>query len=177
MNTSFTAQTRIDTPLGALTLAATAHGLAGAWFDAQAHHPGALQAPVDSGQRWLAQARRELDEYFAGQRRSFTVPLDAQGTPFQASVWQALRRIGCGQLHSYGAIAQEIGRPAAARAVGAAVGRNPISVIVPCHRVVGRAGALTGYAGGLPRKEALLLLEGVAPEVKGRVLAALPLLA
>ena len=162
MNTSFAAQSRVDTPLGPLTLAATTDGLAGAWFDAQAHHPGALNAPVDASQRWLAQATRELADYFAGRRNRFSVALDPQGTAFQISVWQALQRIACGQLHSYGAIAEELGRPAAARAVGAAVGRNPISVIVPCHRVVGRDGALTGYAGGLPRKEALLMLEGVA---------------
>ena len=164
MKTTFASQSRIDSPLGPLTLAATARGLAGAWFDGQAHHPGELDAPVDKQQRWLQQAARELDEYFAGQRRSFSVSLDPQGTAFQASVWLALRRIACGQLHSYGAIAEEIGRPAAARAVGAAVGRNPISVIVPCHRVVGRNGALTGYAGGLPRKEALLVLEGASLE-------------
>ncbi len=162
MNTSFAAQSRIDTPLGPLTLAATPDGLAGAWFDGQAHHPGELNAPVDASQRWLAQAARELADYFAGRRNSFSVALDPRGTAFQISVWLALQRIACGQLHSYGAIAEEIGRPAAARAVGAAVGRNPISVIVPCHRVVGRDGALTGYAGGLPRKEALLMLEGVA---------------
>ena len=162
MNTSFAAQSRIDTPLGPLTLAATTDGLAGAWFDGQAHHPGELNAPVDAGQRWLAQAARELADYFAGRRNNFSVALDPRGTAFQISVWLALQRIACGQLHSYGAIAEEIGRPAAARAVGAAVGRNPISVIVPCHRVVGRDGALTGYAGGLPRKEALLMLEGVA---------------
>ena len=164
MKTSFAAPSRVHTPLGPLTLAATAQGLAGAWFDGQAHHPGALEAPVDGGQRWLAQAAQELDGYFAGRRRRVTVPLDPQGTAFQASVWLALRRIACGQLHSYGAIAEEIGRPAASRAEGAAVGRNPISVIVPCHRLVGRDGSLTGYAGGLPRKEALLKLEGARLE-------------
>ena len=164
MKTSFAAQSRVHTPLGPLTLAATQEGLAGAWFDGQAHHPGVLEAPVDGQQRWLAQAAQELIEYFAGRRRSFRVPLDPQGTAFQASVWLALQRIACGQLHSYGAIAEEIGRPAAARAVGAAVGRNPISVIVPCHRVVGRDGSLTGYAGGLSRKEALLKLEGARLE-------------
>ena len=164
MKASFAAQSRIDTPLGPLTLAATPKGLAGAWFDGQAHHPGVLDAPIDGQQRWLAQAAQELIDYFAGRRHSFSVPLDPQGTAFQASVWLALRRIACGQLHSYGAIAEEIGRPAAARAVGAAVGRNPISVIVPCHRVVGRDGSLTGYAGGLPRKEALLKLEGAILE-------------
>lgn len=160
MNTAFEAQCRIHTPLGPLTLAATARGLAGAWFDAQAHHPGELSAPVRAEQRWLAQAAREFDAYFAGRKRSFTLPLDAQGTAFQRSVWQLLQGIRFGSLRSYGEIAHELGRPEAARAVGAAVGRNPISVIVPCHRVVGRDGSLTGYAGGLSRKEALLELEG-----------------
>ena len=161
MNKHFAAQSRIDTPLGAMTLAATSQGLAGAWFDAQAHHPGELDAPLQPGQRWLKQAARELQDYFAGKRRDFSVPLDPQGTPFQQRVWRVLRGIPCGALHRYGDIAREIGSPDAARAVGAAVGRNPLSVIVPCHRVVGRDGSLTGYAGGLPRKEALLQLEGV----------------
>ena len=162
MITSFIAQCRIDTPLGPMTLAATARGLAGAWFDAQSHHPGVLQAEVDAAHPVLVQAARELAEYFAGTRQTFDVTLDAQGTAFQHRVWQALRRIHRGQLHTYGAIAQQLGLPAAARAVGAAVGRNPLSVIVPCHRVVGRDGSLTGYAGGLPRKQALLVLEGAA---------------
>ena len=162
MKTSFEAQCRIDTPLGPLTLAATARGLAGAWFDAQAHHPGPLLAPQHATQRWLAQAAHELAAYFDGRRRHFDVPLDPQGTDFQRRVWQALQRIGCGRLHTYGAIAAELGQPTASRAVGAAVGRNPVSVIVPCHRVVGRDGSLTGYAGGLPRKRALLALEGAS---------------
>jgi methylated-DNA-[protein]-cysteine S-methyltransferase len=157
------AQCRIETPLGPMTLAATEQGLAGAWFDSQAHHPGELDAPVNPKQRWLKQAAAELAEFFAGRRQHFEVPIDAQGTDFQRSVWQALQRIPCGQLHSYGALARELGRPAAARAVGAAVGRNPISVIVPCHRVVGQGGSLTGYAGGLPRKRSLLHLEGARP--------------
>jgi methylated-DNA-[protein]-cysteine S-methyltransferase len=163
MNTSLiTAQCRIDTPLGAMTLAATELGLAGAWFDGQQHHPGPIDAPVNGAQRWLQQAAHELAEFFAGRRRTFDVPIDARGTPFQRSVWQALQRIPCGELHRYGALAAQLGRPAAARAVGAAVGRNPVSVIVPCHRVVGADGSLTGYAGGLPRKQALLALEGAA---------------
>jgi methylated-DNA-[protein]-cysteine S-methyltransferase len=154
------AQCRISTPLGPMTLAATAQGLAGAWFDGQAHHPGELVAPVLPGQPWLQQAAQELAGYFAGTRQGFDVPLDPQGTAFQHSVWHALCGIERGQLHSYGALARQLGRPAAARAVGAAVGRNPLSVIVPCHRVVGGDGALTGYAGGLHRKQALLALEG-----------------
>jgi methylated-DNA-[protein]-cysteine S-methyltransferase len=160
MNTSFAAQCRVDTPLGPMTLAATDHGLAGAWFDAQAHHPGALDAPLLPTQRWLQQAAQELGEYFAGQRPRFDVLLDPKGTPFQQSVWQALLRIGCGGRGTYGGIAHQLGRPEAARAVGAAVGRNPVSIIVPCHRVLGRDGSLTGYAGGLARKQALLSLEG-----------------
>jgi methylated-DNA-[protein]-cysteine S-methyltransferase len=158
--TAVTAQCRINTPLGPMTLAATERGLAGAWFDGQAHHPGAIDAPVQPQQRWLQQATRELRGFFAGQRTAFGVPIDAQGTDFQRSVWQALQRIPCGELHRYGELAAQLGRPAAARAVGAAVGRNPVSVIVPCHRVVGADGSLTGYAGGLPRKQALLALEG-----------------
>ncbi len=160
MSSPFTAQCRIDTPLGPMTLAATRNGLAGAWFDAQKHHPGELDAPFDAAQRWLVQATREFGDYYAGRRQTFAVPLDPQGTAFQQQVWLALRRIRCGELQSYGELARALGRPLAARAVGAAVGRNPISVIVPCHRVVGRDGSLTGYAGGLDRKEALLELEG-----------------
>lgn len=159
---TFAAQCRTSTPLGPMTLAATEQGLAGAWFDAQAHHPGELNAPVQPAQRWLQQASQELGEFFAGTRQRFSVPLDPQGTPFQQAVWQSLLRIACGSSSSYGAIARELGRPDAARAVGAAVGRNPVSVIVPCHRVLGRDGSLTGYAGGLPRKQALLQLEGLA---------------
>ena len=160
MNTPYVAQCRIQTPLGPLTLAATERGLAGVWFDAQAHHPGELAAPTDAAQRWLAQAAREFEAYFAGRQRRFSVPLDAQGTDFQRDVWRALSGIPWGSLQTYGDIARALGRVQAARAVGAAVGRNPISVIVPCHRVVGRDGSLTGYAGGLSRKEALLELEG-----------------
>jgi methylated-DNA-[protein]-cysteine S-methyltransferase len=165
MNTTirWAAQCRVDTPLGPMTLAATELGLAGAWFDGQAHHPGPIDAPVDPSHRWVKQAAEELAAFFAGRRRGFGVPIDAQGTDFQRSVWQALQRIPCGHLSRYGALAAELGRPAAARAVGAAVGRNPVSVIVPCHRVVGTDGSLTGYAGGLPRKQALLVLEGARP--------------
>ena len=108
----------------------------------------------------LVQAMRELDDYFAGRRSAFDVPLDLQGgTAFQQSVWRALLAIPSGQRTSYGALSASIGAPAAVRAVGAAVGRNPVSVIVPCHRVVGSDGSLTGYAGGIERKTALLQLE------------------
>ncbi len=157
------AQCAITTPLGPMLLAATAHGLAGAWFEGQAHHPGGLAVPVDPAQGHLAQARAELAAYFAQAGRGFSVALDPQGTPFQQQVWQALRGIPPGQACSYGGLAQRLGRPQAARAVGAAVGRNPLSIVVPCHRVLGRGGALTGYAGGLARKQALLQHEGACP--------------
>jgi methylated-DNA-[protein]-cysteine S-methyltransferase len=156
----FEAQSRIDTPLGALTLAATAKGLALAWFDAQAHRSAEVDAPQRPDHPHLTTAAREFAEYFAGTRREFTVPLDPQGTLFQQHVWRELLHIPMGALSTYGTVAARLGRPEAARAVGAAVGRNPVAIIVPCHRVVGRDGSLTGYAAGLPRKEALLRLEG-----------------
>lgn len=153
------AQARIDTPLGPARLAATARGLAGLWFDGQAHHPGPLDAPEDPTQPHLARAIAELARYWHDGRTRFMVPLDPGGTPFQQAVWQALRELPPGGTASYGEIAMRLGRPQAARAVGAAVGRNPLSIVVPCHRVLGRDGALTGYAGGLERKRALLALE------------------
>jgi methylated-DNA-[protein]-cysteine S-methyltransferase len=156
------AQARLDTPLGPARLAATARGLGGFWFDDQAHHPGPIEAPEAPQQLHLAQAADELAAYWqdAGRAR-FTVPLDLGGTPFQQAVWQALLGIACGGQSSYGEIARRIGSPQAVRAVGAAVGRNPVSLIVPCHRVLGRDGSLTGYAGGLHRKRELLEREGV----------------
>jgi methylated-DNA-[protein]-cysteine S-methyltransferase len=156
------AQARTDTPLGPVTLVATADGLAGVWFDGQAHHPGPLDVPFDPGQAHIAQAMRELGEYFDGRRTRFDVALDPLGTDFQHSVWTALARIAHGRTTSYGEIAAGLGRMRAVRAVGGAVGRNPLSVIVPCHRVLGRDGTLTGYAGGLERKRALLRLEAAA---------------
>ena len=159
----YVAQARLETALGTMTAAATARGLAGLWFDGQRHHPGPIDAPVNERDPFITQARRELQAYFAsGAARAagFEVALDPQGTPFQQSVWALLRGIGCAQLARYGELAQRLGRPLAARAVGAAVGRNPLSIIVPCHRVLGQDGSLTGYAGGLERKRALLMLEG-----------------
>ncbi len=159
-NPCFEAQCRVPSPLGALTLAATARGLALVWFDDQQHRSPAVDAPVDPDHPHLALAARELAAYWQAPHRRFTVPLDPQGTPFQRDVWRALCEIAPGRLSSYGAVARRVGRPDAARAVGAAIGRNPLGIIVPCHRVVGRNGALTGYAGGLQRKQALLVLEG-----------------
>lgn len=107
----------------------------------------------------LRQAAGELRHYFAGERVNFTCPLDLRGTPFQLAVWEEMRRIPFGETRSYGELAKVIGRPLASRAVGAASGANPIAIIVPCHRVVGSNGSLTGYGGGLPTKEWLLALE------------------
>lgn len=158
------AQARLQSPLGPLTVAATAKGLAGLWFDGQAHHPGGLDAPVDPLQPHVAQAREELDRYWLGALPGgFHVPLDAQGTPFQQAVWRTLLDIPAGRTSTYAAVATQAGSPRAVRAAGAAIGRNPLSVIVPCHRVLGRDGSLTGYAGGLHRKQALLHLEAALP--------------
>jgi methylated-DNA-[protein]-cysteine S-methyltransferase len=162
MKQHWTAQARWTSPLGPMTLAATSSGLAGAWFDGQKHHPGPLQAPADPRQRFIAQAIAELRDYFDGRRRRFTVALDLHGTPFQRAVWTALLAIPHGATSRYAAIAQDLHAPNASRATGAAVGRNPLSVIVPCHRVLGHDGSLTGYAGGLERKAALLRLEGAS---------------
>ena len=152
-----------------MTLAATQHGLAGVWFDGQRHLPEALTPPsswpVFFENPVLLKTALQLAEYFAGQRQAFDVPLDLSGgTIFQQSVWQAMLAIQPGQTSSYGNISKVISNPAAVRAVGAAVGRNPISIIVPCHRVLGTNGSLTGYAGGLARKTALLRLEQILEE-------------
>jgi methylated-DNA-[protein]-cysteine S-methyltransferase len=154
-----TAQRRIASPLGALLLARTATGLAGAWFEQQKHHPAAIAAPERDDDPLLAATARQLGAYFAGEAVAFDVPLDLQGTPFQRAVWAELLRIAPGATCSYGEIARRLGVPSASRAVGAAVGSNPVSVIVPCHRVVGSTGSLTGYAGGLARKTSLLRIE------------------
>jgi methylated-DNA-[protein]-cysteine S-methyltransferase len=157
------AQARFESPLGPLTAAVTKKGLAGLWFDEQAHHPGPLAVPENPRHPVLAQARRELAAYWKGGRVQFEVPLDLQGTDFQRQVWRALLKIKRGTTSSYAAVAARAGAPAAVRAAGAAIGRNPVSIIVPCHRVLGRDGSLTGYAGGLERKMSLLQREGALP--------------
>lgn len=162
MNSHHILQRRISTPLGPLTAARSASGLSGLWFDGQKHHPGALGVPEDDGtDTILSAAEAALAAYFGG--RPFTMPpLDPAGTAFQREVWRALLAIAPGACDTYGHLAGRLGRQQAARALGAAVGRNPISILIPCHRVVGADGSLTGYAGGLERKQALLSLEGGA---------------
>lgn len=157
-------QFRLGTPLGDMTALAGPGGLRGLWFDDQKYHPGPLAAaPAAAGHPLRARLARALDAYFAGHGLiTAELPLDPQGSAFQRAVWQLLREIPDGASRSYGELARLLGRPQAARAVGAAVGRNPISLLIPCHRVLGTAGQLTGYAGGLPRKIALLTLEGAA---------------
>jgi methylated-DNA-[protein]-cysteine S-methyltransferase len=152
---------RWDGPLGPMTIAATDRGIAGVWFDGQRHMPDHAAWPVKADDPLIVRAIAQLADYFAGRRSSFDLPLDLQaGTRFQQSVWQRLLAIPHGATTNYSALGRDIGAPAAARAVGAAVGRNPLSIVVPCHRVLGTGGALTGYAGGLERKTALLKLEG-----------------
>lgn len=153
--------TTISSPVGPLTLVADDDGaLTGLYFDGHrpAPRPDRLGEHVTPDATFAA-VTAQLDEYFAGRRQSFDLPLRATGTPFQQSVWAQLTKIGYGQTTTYGALATALGRPTAARAVGAAVGRNPLSIVVPCHRVVGGTGALTGFAGGTDRKRHLLDLE------------------
>lgn len=156
-----------DTPLGPMRLARSGAGLCGAWFVSdQKHAPAADRFAPDkesSADPLLSDAAQQLKAYFSGTLQDFDLPLDlSAGTAFQQAVWQALRGIARGDTQSYLALAAQLGKPSATRAVGAAVGRNPISLIVPCHRVLGSSGQLTGYAGGLWRKQALLQLEGLS---------------
>ncbi|MEY2515426.1 MAG: methylated-DNA-[protein]-cysteine S-methyltransferase [bacterium] len=144
-----------ESPLGALTLLGGPAGLSALRFPGR----GNPLTEDDHEPELFADAVRQLDEYFAGRRKRFDLPLDLAGTPFQRAVWDALRAIPCGSTTTYGALARSLGRPAAVRAVGAAVGRTPVPIIVPCHRVLGSDGSLTGYFGGLQRKQALLDLE------------------
>jgi len=148
----------LDTPIGELLLAGDADGLAMIGFPR-----GSMRREPEPdwifNEKPLAEARRQLGEYFGGKRREFDLPLRLSGTAFQVSVLQALQDIPYGETVSYGEIARRIGRPKAVRAVGAANGRNPLPIVVPCHRVIGSTGDLTGFGGGLDTKEALLRLE------------------
>ena len=152
------ATTVIASPVGPLRLQADGGGLIGIWFvgDARPESADVSSHPV------LYAAAEQLGEYFAGRRSRFELPLAAAGTPFQRAVWDALREIPYGETWSYADVAQHIGKPRAVRAVGAANGRNPLPIIVPCHRVVGANGTLTGYGGGLENKRILLDLESGA---------------
>jgi methylated-DNA-[protein]-cysteine S-methyltransferase len=161
--------TLVDSPVGRLTLVASNHGLAAILWE----NDNPRRVPLNAGRRddehpVLRAAERQLGEYFAGRRKVFDLALDAAGTVFQRKVWQALLTIPFGETRSYAEIARQIGSPAAVRAVGAANGRNPISIVVPCHRVVGSTGKLTGFAGGLDAKAYLLRLESPGAKTRDR---------
>lgn len=148
-----------DSPLGFLLIAASARGLRGIYFEQHRHFAGKQDWQHDADHALLHAAAHQLDEYFARKRTRFDLPLDLVGTEFQRAVWRELTKIPFGQTTSYAQQAQRIGNPKALRAVGAANGRNPLSIVVPCHRVIGTNGSATGYAGGLERKRYLLALE------------------
>ena len=162
------AYAHMDSPVGPVWVATSEHGICAVglggkqperFFAWLTRHMG--PEPQREDPAALAQALAQLREYFTGTRHTFDLELDARGTRFQETVWDEIARIPYGATTTYGKIAQRIGRPRAARAVGAAVGANPLSILIPCHRVIGAGGALTGYGGGLDAKAALLQLEGV----------------
>lgn len=155
--------TLMQSPVGLLTLVARGERLAAVlWQEERENRVRLGELQRDDGHPLLLETARQLGEYFAGERQGFELALDFAGTDFQRQVWAALLSIPFGETRSYSDIARQIGNPNAVRAVGAANGRNPISIIAPCHRVIGSSGSLTGFAGGLPAKQHLLALEGRA---------------
>ena len=151
----------IQSPVGKLKLVASDKGLVAIlWENDNPRRVLLKDMAVNESHPILLETQRQLGEYFASERSTFSVALDTRGTHFQKSVWDALLRIPFGETRSYGQLAKQLGNPRASRAVGAANGRNPVSIIVPCHRVIGSSGKLTGFAGGLERKTCLLNLEG-----------------
>ena len=162
----------INSPIGQLKLVASDKGLVAILWENDSPRRVRLSDLVeDSDQPVLVETERQLREYFARKRQSFSLPLDMRGTRFQTQVWEALLAIPFGETRSYGQLANQLGNPRATRAVGAANGRNPISIVVPCHRVIGFSGKLTGFAGGLTAKAHLLRLEGARlPGPEGRLL-------
>jgi len=149
----------LQSPVGELLASADAAGPVTGLRFLDGHTPPARDSRWVRDARALAPLRHQLEEYFAGERREFELDLAPAGSPFQLQVWRALRAIPYGQTASYGEIAAAVGQPGAARAVGGANNRNPIAIVIPCHRVIGASGSLTGYGGGLPRKQRLLALE------------------
>ena len=159
-------KTELHSPVGVLTLTATSDGLTGVYFEEHRHGPtrkeiegwtvADLGTTADRAAEVLATTRAQLEEYFAGERSEFELPFAPRGTEFQQRVWLALREIPFGEVVSYSVVAERIGAPKAVRAVGAANGRNPLPIVVPCHRVVGANGSLTGFGGGIERKKWLL---------------------
>jgi methylated-DNA-[protein]-cysteine S-methyltransferase len=160
-------ETWTESPVGRLRIVAGDEAIVGLYLPDHARAP-ALEAGEGRGFPVLEEARTQLAQWFAGVRREFDLPLRPRGTPFQLAVWEALRGIPHGETRTYAEIARLVGRPSAVRAVGAANARNPISIVVPCHRVVGADGSLTGYAGGVDRKRWLLAHEGEAAGLTAR---------
>ena len=154
-----------ESPHGRMLLVASGEGLSGVYFDHQKYLPQVEGWRRDARHAPLRQAKQELSEYFGGERKRFETALAPEGTSFQRSVWKAISSVGFGDTITYAELARRAGFPGSARATGAATGRNPIGIIVPCHRIVGSNGSLTGYAGGLDRKRALLALESGIPEL------------
>jgi methylated-DNA-[protein]-cysteine S-methyltransferase len=154
--TTYTAT--LTSPIGDIALVGDGEALSGLYMPQHRHRPPLPDSVVRDDAAFDA-AREQLGAYFAGERTEFDVPVAATGTPFQQEVWRALAEIPYGRTWSYGELAQHVGKPAAVRAVGLANGRNPVSIVVPCHRVVGADGSLTGYGGGIERKRFLLDLE------------------
>lgn len=151
--------TEYDSPLGRLLLAASPRGITGLYFEEHKYFSGPGDWRRDDAHPHLVAAAAQLQEYFCGERQNFDLALDPSGTSFQQAVWTALCSLQFGTTTTYSAIAQHIAKPNAIRATGTAIGKNPISIIVPCHRVLGSSGGLSGFAGGLPRKRYLLDLE------------------
>ena len=159
---------RLASPLGTLLLAGDDEGLRILHFD-QPRRPAPVHPDWEESEASFAEAAAQLEAYFLGRLRAFDLPLAPQGTPFQLKVWKALRRIPYGETRSYLDIAERLGDSRAVRAVGAANGRNPIAIIIPCHRVIGSNGSLTGYGGGIEIKARLLALEGAAAAPRGQL--------
>jgi methylated-DNA-[protein]-cysteine S-methyltransferase len=155
-----------ESPHGRMLLVAREEGLSGVYFEGQKYHPQvAVEWRRDARHAPLRQAQRELAEYFGGERKEFETALAAEGTAFQRAIWRAISSVGFGATITYAQLAERAGFSGSARAAGAATGRNPLTILVPCHRIVGSNGALTGYAGGLARKRALLAFESGIPEL------------
>ena len=157
---------RLKTSLGTLLATAAGEALTGLYFEGQRHAPQVRDAwKEDPHGTLFGECARQLAAYLAGNRQAFDLPIAPEGTPFQHRVWREIRRIPYGETITYAELARRAGSPGSARAAGAATGRNPLSIVVPCHRVVGSAGSLTGYAGGIERKARLLALEGRSLEL------------
>lgn len=168
LHTAAPTHTTVESPLGELTMVARSNVVAGLYFPRHWYLPD-RSTFGDRAEEGFANVRRQLAEYFAGERQHFDISLDADGDEMQEKVWDLVRQVPYGQTSTYGQLARELGDGTTPQAVGAAVGRNPLCILIPCHRIVGSSGKLTGYAGGLRRKQFLLDLEKTTTERPGRL--------